>query len=60
MHVDKNNYQEARNEVQKLCLYKEKILIQRKHSENIGKSKELWKNLESLGLKFENSFSHIS
>ena len=55
MHVDKGNYKEARNEVQKLFRIKKKAYLERKLTENIGKLKELWKSLRSLGLKFERS-----
>ena len=55
MHVDKGNYKEARNEVQKLFRIKKKAYLERKLTENIGKLKGLWKSLRSLGLKFERS-----
>ena len=55
MHVDKGNYKEARNEVQKLFRIKKKAYLERKLTENIGKLKGLWKSLISLGLKFERS-----
>ena len=60
MHVDKDNYKESNNEVQKLIHTKKKAYFQSKLTENIGKPKELWKFLKSLGLKFERSFSNIN
>ena len=55
MHADKDNYTEARNEVQKRIRTKKKAYFESKLTENIGKTKELWKSLTSLGLKFERS-----
>ena len=60
LHVDKDNYKGARNEVQKLIHTKEKAYFESKLTENIGKPKELWKSLKSLGLKFERSISNIN
>ena len=60
MHVDKDNYKEARNEVQKLIRTKKKAYFESKLTENIGKPKELWNCLKSLGLKFESSISNIN
>ena len=60
LHVDKNNYKEVRNEVQKLICTKKKAYFESKLTENIGKPKELWNCLKSLGLKFESSISNIN
>ena len=60
LHVDKDNYKEARNEVQKLIRTKKKAYWESKLTENIGKPKELWNYLKSLGLKFESSISNIN
>ena len=64
LHVDKDNYKEARNEVQKLIRTKKKVYFESKLTENIGKPKELWKSLNSLGLKFVSNINclenHIS
>ena len=38
MHVDKDNYKEARNEVQKLICTKKKAYFENKLTENIWKS----------------------
>ena len=51
---------EARNEVQKLIRTKKKTYFESKLTENIGKSKQLWKSLKSLGLKYERSISNIN
>ena len=60
LHVDKDNYKEARNEVQKLICTKKKAYFESKLTENIGKPKELWNCLKYLGLKFESSISNIT
>ena len=60
VHVDKDNYKEARNEVQKLIRAKKKAYLESKLTESIGKPKGLWKSLKSLGLKFERSISNIN
>ena len=59
-NVDKDNNKEARNEVQKLIRTKKKVHSERKLTEKIGKPKELWKSLESLGLEVERSISNIN
>ena len=59
LHIDKDNYKEVTNGVQKLIRTKKKAYFESKLTENIGKSKELWKGLKSLGLKFERSISNI-
>ena len=59
-HVDKDNYKEAKNEVQKLIRTKKKAYTESKLTENIGKPDELWKSLKSSGLKFERSISNIN
>ena len=51
---------EARNEVQKLIRTKKKTYFESKLTEKIGKSKQLWKSLKSLGLKYERSISNIN
>ena len=60
LHVDKDNYKEARNEVQKLIRAKKKACFKGKLTENIGRPKELWNCLKSLGMKFESSISSIN
>ena len=60
LHVDKDNYKEARSEVQELIRTKKKAYFARKLAENIAKPKELWKSLKSLGVTFERSVSNIN
>ena len=51
LHVDKDNYKEARNEVQKLISTKKKAYSESKLTENIAKPEGLWNCLKSLGLQ---------
>ena len=60
LHIDKDNYKEVRNEVQKLICTKKRAYFENKLTENIGKPKELWKCLKSLGLKFKILFLILS
>ena len=48
--TDHENYKKARNKVQYLINDKKKTFVVGKLNENIGKPKELWKSLKSLGL----------
>ena len=47
---DSQNYKIARNKVQGMIKKKQKNFIAEKLNQNIGKPKELWKSLKSLGL----------
>ena len=60
LHVDNYNYNEARNEVQKLIRTKKKVYFESKLTENIGKPKELWNCLKSSGLEFKSSIFNIN
>ena len=60
LHVDNDNYKEARNELQKLIRLKKKAYLESKLTQNIGKSKELWMSLKSLGLKIECFISNVN
>ena len=48
--TDHENYKKARSKVQYLINDKKKTFVVGKLNENIGKLKELWKSLKSLGL----------
>ena len=50
LHIDKEIYKIARYEVQKLISYKKKKFFENRLNDSIGKLKELWKALKSLGL----------
>ena len=55
LHVDKEIYKIAGYEVQKLISYKKKIFFENRLNDSIGKLRELWKALKSLGLPSETS-----
>ena len=48
--MDEILYKEARNTVQALIKDKKRKLLQEELSQNIGKSKEVWKIIKKLGL----------
>ena len=50
LHVDEELYKEAKYQAQKLIKEKKKQFYKEKLKENIGKPKDLWKTLKSLGL----------
>ena len=49
-HSDNENYKKSRNKVQRMIKDKKKNFVSGKLNDNIGKPKELWKSLKSLGL----------
>ena len=49
-HSDNENYKKSRNKVQHMIKDKKKNFVIKKLNNNIGKPKELWKSLKSLGL----------
>ena len=55
LHIDKEIYKIARYEVQKLISYKKKKFFENRLNDSIGKPKELWKALKSLGLPSKTS-----
>ena len=50
LHMDKESYNAARYKVHKMIFNKKKDYFENKLNECIGKPKELWKALKSLGL----------
>ena len=52
LNIDGQLYREAKINVQKLIKIKKRDFYQEKLRENVGKPKELWKALKSLGLPF--------
>ena len=61
LHIDEELYKEFKYYAMKLIKEKKKIFYKEKFKENIGKSKELWKALKSLGLPSKKgSISNIS
>ena len=55
-HSDNENYKKSRNKVQRMIKDKKNFVIG-KLNDNIGKPKELWKSLKSLGLPSKESSS---
>ena len=54
LQIDKELFNAARNTTQSLIYKKKKSFFKEKLNENIGKPKELWKSLSSLGLSSKN------
>ena len=52
---DNESYKKARNKVQRMIKDKKKNFFNGKLNENIGKPKELWKSLKSLGIPSKKS-----
>ena len=59
INVDKEIYNAARNKVQSLIIKKKRMYYEDKINDNIGKPKELWKTINSLGLSSKKSSSKI-
>ncbi len=55
LHIDKDLYKDARNQVQNVIKRKKKTFFENKLKENIAKPKELWKTLKELGLPNKDS-----
>ena len=56
-HSDNQNYKKSQNKVQRVIKDKKKNFVIGKLNDNIGKPKELWKSLKSLGLPSKESSS---
>ena len=56
-NCDNENYKKSRNKVQRMIKDKKKNFVIGKLNDNIGKPKELWKSLKSLGLPSKESSS---
>ena len=57
LHIDEDLYKEAKYNAMNLNKKQKKSILQNKIETNIGKPKELWKALKSLGLPFKKSSS---
>ena len=55
LHVDKEIFKETKYKVIKMIKNKKKLYFEKKLQENIGKPKELWKAIKSLGLPSKNA-----
>ena len=60
LHIDKELYNAARYKVHKMIFNKKKDYFENKLNECIGKPKELWKALKSLGLPKKISSCEVS
>ena len=60
LNIDQQLYKEAKVTVQKLIKNKKRDFYQEKLRKNIGKPKQLWKALKSLGLPSKISASQVS
>ena len=58
--LDQENYMKAHYKVKKIIARKKKICFEKKLTENICKSKELWKTLKSVGLPNKVSIATIN
>ena len=50
LQIDKDTYDAARYKLQKMIINKKRAFLENKLTESIGKPKDLWKALRSLGL----------
>ena len=60
LHVDKDLFREARNNVENIIKSKKKTYFEDKLKENIAKPKELWKTLNGLGLSKKGTQSGVT
>ena len=60
LHIDKDIYNVARYKVRKMIFDKNRSFFEKKLSESIGKPKDLWKALKSLGLPNKISSCEVS
>ena len=60
LHIDKDIYNAARYKVRKMIFDKKRSFFEKKLSESIGKPKDLWKALKSLGLPNKISSCEVS
>ena len=55
LDIDNKNYNKSRNIVQRLIKRKKKYFVSGQLEQNIGKPKDLWKTLKSMGLSAKTS-----
>ena len=60
LHIDKDIYNAARYKVRKMVFDKKRLFFEKKLIESIGKPKDLWKALKSLGLPNKISSCEVS
>ena len=60
LHIENNIYNVARYKVRKMVFNKKRSFFDNKLSESIGKPRDLWKALKSLGLPHKFSSCKVS
>ena len=60
LQIDKDNYNAARHKLQKMIINKKRAFLENKLTESIGKLKDLWKALRSLGLPSKTSSYEVN
>ena len=60
MQIDKDIYNAARYKLQKMIINKKRAFLENKLTESIGKPKDLWKALRSLGLPSKTSSCEVN
>ena len=59
LQIDKDIYNVARYKLQKMIINKKRAFLENKLTESIGKPKDLWKALRSLGLPSKTSSCEV-
>ena len=60
LHIDKDIYNAARYKLQKMIINKKRVFFEKKMTESIGKPKDLWKVLRSVGLPSKSSCCEVN
>ena len=60
LQIDKDTYNEARYKLQKMIISKKRAFPENKLTESIGRPKDLWKALRSLGLHSKTSSCEVN
>ena len=60
LQIDKDIYNAARYKLQKMIINKKRAFLENKLTESIGKPKDLWKTLRSLGLSSKTSSCEVN
>ena len=60
LYIDKDIYNAARYKLKKMVINKKRVFFEKKLTESIGKPKDLWKVLRSLGLPSKSSCCEVN
>ena len=60
LHIDKELYKKAKCDAQKLLAAKKQVFFDEKLSESVGKPKDLWTTLKSLGIPKKTAVSNFN